>query len=278
MLTIELDNGEKMKTAILKISGKTISEFIETNKWIELIKDLYKVYDSVVLVHGAGKTISEWADKIGLETKFIDGQRVTTSEYMKIVAAVQAGLINTQLSAKLNSCEIEAAGFSGVDRNTFTAKIFDNELGFVGYPELTGSKEWIEEILSKKIVPVFSSVCKDSNGELINVNADIFTEVLAAAIQADTVLFVSDIDGVIINGEIKKQLNTSGIVNGILSGEITGGMIPKLKSCSTLLYKGINKIWIGSKLNHQTITNNEDFNGTWIIGSEEENKQLHYVA
>jgi len=278
MLIIELDNGVKMKTAILKISGKTISEFIETNKWIELIKNLYEVYDSVVLVHGAGKTISEWADKIGLETKFIDGQRVTTSEYMEIVAAVQAGLINSQLSAKLNSCGIEAAGFSGIDRNTFTAKIFDENLGLVGYPELTGSKEWIEALLSNKVLPVFSSVCKDSEGTLINVNADIFTEVLAAAIQADSVLFVSDVDGVIINGEVKKQLNTSEIVNGILSGEITGGMIPKLKSCASLLYKGINKIWIGSKLNHQTITNNEDFNGTWIIGSAEENKQLHYVA
>ena len=113
MQIIELEDGDKMKTAILKISGKTISEFIETNKWIELIKDLYKIYDSVVIVHGAGKIISEWADKIGLETKFIDGQRVTTSEYMEIVAAVQAGLINAQLSAKLNSCGIEAIGFSG---------------------------------------------------------------------------------------------------------------------------------------------------------------------
>ena len=165
-----------------------------------------------------------------------------------------------------------------MDRNTFTAKIFDNDLGYVGYPELTGSKDWIEEILSQNILPIFSSVCKNSNGELINVNADIFTEVLAAAIQADSVLFVSDVNGVIINGEIKKQLNTSEIVNGILAGEITGGMIPKLKSCSSLLYKGVNKIWIGSKLNHQTITNQEDFNGTWIIGSAEENKQLHYVA
>ncbi len=272
----EMEN--KMKTAVLKISGKTINEFIETTKWVELIKELYKIYDNVLLVHGAGKIISEWADKFGLETKFVDGQRVTSSEYMEVVAAVQAGLINSQLTAKLNSYGIEAVGHSGIDRNTFTANIFDSDLGFVGYPEITGSKEWIINLLSHNVLPVFSSVCKDVHGNLINVNADIFTEVLSGAIQADTVLFVSDVDGVIMNGEIKRELNTSEIVNGITNGDITGGMIPKLKSCSSLLYKGINKIWIGSELNLKIITNENDFNGTWIIGSTEEKRNLHFVA
>jgi len=236
----------KSKIAIIKLSGKSVDDFTSSDKWISLIAELYKSFTGIILVHGAGKMITEWADKLGHETVFVDGHRVTTAEMMEVVSAVQGGLINSQLVAKLNSSHLEAIGTSGVDRKSFTAVYMDKKIGFVGKPEVTGSISWIEELLAKKVIPVFSSICSDEDGNLMNVNADLFTEVLAAAVKADTVFFVSDVDGVIINDSVKEFLTPEEIKSGIKSKQITGGMVPKLKSCSSLLDKGVKKIWIGS--------------------------------
>lgn len=261
-----------MKTALVKLSGKTISEFLSTNKWIEIFKNLKSEFDGIILVHGAGKSISEWSEKLGLETKFINGQRVTTKEQMEVVAAVQAGVLNSQLTAKLISSGLEAVGLSGIDRGTFTANYFEEELGFVGKPELVGSITWVKDLIDSNVIPVFSSVCADSNGNLMNVNADVFAESLAAALQIDTVFFVSDVAGVILGGSVKEYLTESDIITGIVEGEIKDGMIPKLQSCIDLLKKGINKIWIGCELN------NLPNNGTWIVNSDERQYELLKTA
>ncbi len=263
-----------MKTALIKISGKTITEFLSTNKWIEIINNLKSEFDGIILVHGAGKSISEWSEKLGLETKFINGQRVTTKEQMEVVAAVQAGVLNSQLTAKLNSSGVEATGLSGIDRGTFVAKYFEEELGFVGKPELSGSTKWIKDLVKSKILPVFSSVCMDENGNLMNVNADVFAESLAASLQINTIFFVSDVAGVIIDGGIKKYLTEDEIITGIVNGEIKDGMIPKLQSCMELLKRGVDKIWIGSELSNLSVNKN----GTWIISPNERQYELLKTA
>jgi len=265
-----------MKIGLLKISGKTIDEFISTEFWTNSISYLKNLFDGIIIVHGGGKIITEWAEKLGHESEFVDGQRVTSSGLLEVVAAVQSGLINSKLTAKLNSSNIEAIGLSGIDRNTFTANYINNKLGFVGKPELTGSIDWIYKLLNQNVIPVFSSVCKDSKGNLMNVNADIFTEVLALSINADTVFFVSDIKGVKINNKVKSFLNEEEINSGINSGDITDGMIPKLLSCVELLNKGISNIWIGSKLciNNAKEKNKKYECGTWITTSNKKHEFL----
>jgi acetylglutamate kinase len=269
-----------MKIALLKLSGKTLTDFLSTNKWITAIQNLYKEFDGIIVVHGAGKDISEWSTKLGLKNEFLNGQRVTTSEQMNVVAAVQAGVANTKIVAKLVASNIEAVGHSGIDRGTFVAKYLNKDLGYVGKPELVGSTKWITSLLVKKVIPVFSSVCIDVEGNLMNVNADIFAEVMALSLNADTVFFASDIDGVIINGEVKDSLTEEEIINGIVGGEITDGMIPKLNSCMELLKKGINKIWIGSRLDNNNLKNNEvkNGNGTWIVTSNKNEYELLRTA
>lgn len=260
-----------MKIAVIKISGKTINDFISSNTWTNTISDLYQVYDGIIIVHGAGKDITEWSNKLGLESNFINGQRITTKEMMDVVAAVQTGMLNSKITAKLNSSGFDASGFSGIDRNTFIADYLDKQLGFVGKPKLIGTAGWILNLLRENVIPVFSSVCRDRSGNLMNVNADLFTETLSLALNADTVFFVSDISGVLINRNVQKQLDEKQIRNGISSGEITDGMIPKLISCTELIKNGINKVWIGSeikfKLNRQKEINGS---GTWIINNTEE--------
>ena len=269
-----------MKTAVIKISGKSINEILTTDKWISALKNFSTEYDGIVLVHGAGKSISEWSEKLGIDTQFINGQRVTSEKQMEVVAAVQAGILNSRINAKLNADGFNSIGLSGIDRNTFTAEYINKELGFVGKPVLTGSITWINELLNSNVIPVFSSVCKDASGNLMNVNADIFTEALANAINAYSVFFVSDVEGVKINGNFQEALTEEDIINGIISGEITDGMIPKLNSCIELLKKGINKVWIGSQINNSSLNKTERLNGngTWIVNSNETGYKFLKIA
>ena len=268
-----------MKIALLKLSGKTLNDFISSDKWISSVKDLLNAFEGLVIVHGAGKDISEWSQKMGLETKFVEGQRVTTREQMDIVAAVQAGVLNTKLTAKLVSSGISASGFSGIDRGTFTAKYLNKDLGYVGKPVLTGSSNWIKNLLADRVIPVFSSVCTDASGNLMNVNADVFAETLALTLHADTVLFASDVEGVKLNGSVRPTLNEEQIINGIVKGEITDGMVPKLNSCIELLKQGINKIWIGARISNYNLSGiSNDGNGTWIVNTSEAEYELLKTA
>jgi acetylglutamate kinase len=267
-----------MNICLIKISGKSISSFVKQQMLKTQLQNLYDEYDGIVIVHGAGKEITEWSDKFGLESKFIGGQRVTSKEQMKIVAAVQAGLKNSELCAKINAAGFSASGYSGIDRGTFVVNHMNPKLGFVGKPDLIGSIEWIINLLKDNVIPVFSSVCRDKEGNLVNVNADIFAEQLAMYIDVRTVIFLSDVEGVKINGNIEQEITTKDIINGIKSGDITDGMIPKLMSCSSLLENGIEKIWIGLTLNSLFNNKNNIINGTWIKNSGTEYKKLKKTA
>jgi acetylglutamate kinase len=268
-----------MKISLIKISGKTIDEFLNSGKWIKTIRNLNNQFDGVVIVHGGGKSISEWSGKLGLETKFVKGHRVTTKAQMEVVSAVQAGVLNSQLTAKLNSSGYKATGLSGIDRGTFIAEYLNKDLGYVGKPVLAGSPDWITDLIKSNVIPVFSSVCMDVQGNLMNVNADLFAETLALAIGADIVFFVSDVEGVKINGRIKNTLNEEEILTGIANGDITDGMIPKLQSCIALLKKGIHKVWVGSQIDGKIdIAESKIGNGTLIIHKIEREYELLRTA
>lgn len=259
-----------MKIAVLKISGKALNDVLTDDAWINSIKTLQKSYGGVVIVHGAGRTISEWSSALGLEVKFHNGQRVTSAGIMEVVAAVQAGVLNAKIVSRLITADINAVGLTGIDRNTFVAENVNKDLGFVGIPRQVNSSSWIDELLNKNIVPVFSSVCRDLQGNLMNVNADYFTEILAQSVQADSVFFVSDVQGVKLGGSYQTLIDETKIHEGITNGEITDGMIPKLNSCVELLNKGISKIWIGSKnpeemINENNSTKGGSTSGTWVV-------------
>lgn len=258
-----------MKIAVLKISGKALENIFEKQEWINSIKNLHETYDGLIIVHGAGKSISEWSDALGLAVNFVNGQRVTSEKVVEVVAAVQSGVLNARIISRLVSSGFNAVGLTGIDKGTFTAEYLDKNLGYVGLPKVTGSVEWIKDLLNQGVIPVFSSLCIDNLGNLMNVNADVFTEVLSASIGADCVFFVSDVQGVKMYGDIKNVINEEEIMEGISKGEITDGMIPKLTSCIQLLNKGVSKVWIGSRY-IETLSaecQHGKQNGTWIVQS-----------
>ena len=257
-----------MKTAVLKISGKALEHFLQSDNWKNTLVKLSEKYDGLIIVHGAGKGISEWSQALGYKAEFINGQRITTKEIVNVVAAVQSGLVNSQIVARLNSLDIPATGLSGIDRKSFVAEVSDEKLGYVGIPKQVLDVDWIHNLLKEKVVPVFSSLCMSETGTLMNVNADIFAEAIAASVNAESVFFMSDVDGIILKGNVVKTINTVEIMEGINNGDITAGMIPKLKSCIELLNKGIQKIWIGST-NLESLFDDTVLvkGGTWIVQS-----------
>ena len=266
-----LYKGGGMKTAVIKFSGKALDDFFTNRKWIDLISSLKNNYEGIVLVHGAGNKISEWSYALGLEPRFIEGQRVTDEYTMEVVAAVQSGLLNAKIVSHLQINNFDAVGLSGIDRGLFTAEYINEKLGYVGSPIISGSSDWIFSLLQEGVIPVFSSLCRDQNGNLMNVNADVFTHALAKAISADTVFFLSDVNGVKLNGVTQSYILDSEIYDGIQNGHITGGMIPKLKSCKKLLEDGISRVWIGSELfdiNFNDYHNSINLKGTWIVESK----------
>ena len=252
-----------MKLAIIKISGKSLKEFTDSQNGAELIKRLKKEYSSVILIHGGGSLITEWSNKLGIETSFHKGQRITDSKSMEITAAVQDGLINSKLNAYLMSNGIQSIGLNGIDMGLFTAEYIDNKLGFVGNPISTQSFQWLENLLQDNIVPVFSSVCSDSGGNLMNVNADLFAGAIAKLLKAHTVVFISDVEGVKLNGKFQNSLSIDELHEGLSTGEINNGMIPKINTCINLIANGISNIWIGNKFNE--LKNFESSKGTWIV-------------
>ncbi|MEN8191313.1 MAG: acetylglutamate kinase [Bacteroidota bacterium] len=259
-----------MKIVVLKLSGKALSEFTTEKLYVDFMHSLKEHYDGVVVVHGAGKMISEWSTSMNVSPTFVNGQRKTTKEVMDIVSAVQGGLTNSTITSYLHAKGFEATGLNGIDRGLFVADYLDEELGFVGKPKLTGSVEWLKEMMQSGVIPVYSSVCRDHEGNLMNVNADLFTKELAIALDADTVLFVSDVEAVKIAGNSMQEMSEHDIKHGIINGHITDGMIPKLESSVELLNKSIKKVWIGNdptKLQFKSALLN-DMGGTWIVESK----------
>jgi len=249
-----------MELAIVKISGKFLESFINRQTGINLIKSLQQKYSSIILIHGGGKIISEWSKKLGIQPNFYEGQRITSKESMEITAAVQGGLLNSKISAYLQTNKIKAIGLNGIDMNLFEAEYVNNKLGFVGNPVANSDSTWLIELLNNKIIPVFSSICRDKKGNLMNVNADIFAGAVAKLLKADSVYFFSDIEGVKLDGEFQSMLSINDLKAGLLNGEITDGMIPKINTVLNLLNNGISKIWIGNELVQSKFTKK----GTWI--------------
>ncbi len=249
-----------MELAIIKISGKSLEEFTTGNAGINLIKNLQSKYSHVILIHGGGKIISEWSQKLGVQSNFYEGQRITSKESMEITAAVQGGLINSKISAYLQTNLIKSIGLNGIDMNLFEAEYLNEKLGFVGNPVPNSDFKWLEDLLGNGIVPVFSSICRDKSGNLMNVNADLFAGAIAKLLKADSIFFLSDIEGVKLQGEFKQKLSVAELNSGLSSGEITDGMIPKINTCINLIENGISNIWIGNNIEHIQY----NMKGTWI--------------
>lgn len=255
---------------LIKLSGKTIDEFISQPAWVDHLQWLKSQGHPVILVHGAGTLITEWSKALGLESTFINGLRVTDDAMMDVVAAVQSGLINGRLVAALNHAGIKAVGLTGADHGLACATPVDANLGRVGTPVISGDLGWLRQLLTDGIIPVFSSTCLGTDGGLMNINADVMAGELGKALGTSRIFFLSDIPGVILNGTVQPVMNADLIGSGIESGQITNGMIPKLTSALDLVNNGVGAVWIGPGKPDVFIQAMQQVPGagTWIMEGE----------
>ncbi len=200
-----------------------------------------------VLVHGGGPEISEMLKRVGKESVFVDGLRVTDKETAEIVQMVLAGKINKHLVNILGEFGGSAIGISGIDAHLIEAEVKDERLGFVG--EVTKvNVQPILDLLEKDYIPVVSTVGCDNEGNAYNINADTAASFIAGALCAERLITMTDIPGILrdVNdpNSIIKKVNVQEARQLFADGIISGGMIPKVQCCIDAVEMGVNKVTI----------------------------------
>ena len=224
---------------VIKIGGSTLGSHDTT--LMDLV-ELQKKGKNFVVIHGGGKTISEWMEKQGVRPKFVNGLRVTDSQSLDIVVAVLTGVINKSLVASINSLGGRAIGISGADGNMISAEIADPELGYVGKINSVDTAP-IEAILEAGYIPVIAPVGIHSgtghHSKLLNINADTVAGYVSSSINANRMVFLTDVEGVLDSSKRLISRMTKRQADSLVASHvIDGGMIPKMEACIEALLGG----------------------------------------
>jgi acetylglutamate kinase len=210
-----------------------------------------------VVVHGGGPQIGEMLKRLGIESEFRGGLRVTDKKTIDVVEMVLAGSINKEIVMAINAEGGKAVGLCGKDGNMVVAEKLTRteidpdsniekvvDLGFVGEPK-TVNRAVIDMVLGAELIPVIAPVAPGADGETYNVNADTFAGAIAGALGAARLLFLTDVPGVLDrNGRLLKELTVHEVHRLIADGTITGGMIPKVETCVEALERGVEGVVI----------------------------------
>ena len=201
----------------------------------------------VVLVHGGGPEITALLNKMGKETEFVNGLRVTDEETAQVVQMVLAGKINKNLVNLLQIRGGKAMGLSGVDGHMIEAHQKDERLGFVGEISHVDVQP-ILDVLEKGYIPVVSTVGCDKSGNVYNINADTAAARIAGELRAESLISMTDISGILKNpsdpSTLISEITAAQAEQLIADGTVSGGMIPKVQCCVNALNWGVQKVFI----------------------------------
>lgn len=200
----------------------------------------------LVIVHGGGEEVSDLAERLGIPTLKVEGQRVTTPEVLPVVEGVLAGPVNLRLVSALNMAGVRAVGLTGVSAGCVVAReVKDGVLGLVGEPSDV-DPQLVRDLHRVWRVPVFAPLASDGRGGVLNVNADLFASGLAEALGGDLVLF-TDVPGVLgPQGEVMARLAPSRARDLLEDRTVHGGMVPKVEAALRVLEQGARGVWIGA--------------------------------
>jgi len=218
-------HGQKV---VIKLGGHAMERKDETLLDIVLLR---YVGLFPVLVHGGGPEITALSEKLGLKAEFRDGLRVTDAATMEVVKMVLTGKISPDLVASLNRLGGQAVGMSGEDGPSIIAEPENDALGFVGRVTQVNA-EPIEALIGRGYIPVIASIGLGYDGNAYNINADTVAAEVAVGLGASKVLLLTDVQGVLDgDGKVLSELDRGTAEELISSGQVSGGMIPKLKAC-----------------------------------------------
>ena len=227
----------------------------------------------VVLVHGGGPEISEMLKRVGKESVFVDGLRYTDEETAEIVRMVLAGKINKSLVNLLESFGGKALGLCGIDGRMMKCCKENEKLGYVGKITQINTKV-ITDTLDAGYIPVISTVGYDDEGHIYNVNADTASAVIAGALNAHSLILMTDTKGVLRDKDdessLIEKISVSDIPSLIKQGIISGGMIPKIDCCKEAIRRGVSKVFIiDGRVEHSILVEilSDEGIGTMFVGS-----------
>jgi len=233
-------------TFVIKYGGAAMVDDDLKETFAQDVTLLKKIGIRVVIVHGGGRDITDLAGRIGLESRFVNGQRYTDEAMMGVVQMVLGGKTNQDIVARINQHDGGAVGLSGVDNGLFLVQRQTDggaDLGLVG--EVTRvNTGFLEALFAQDVLPVIAPIGVDAAGRIHNVNADVAAGSLAAALKAEKLVYLSDIPGVMVNEELLHSVNRAHAAELVETGIISSGMLPKLKSAFGALDAGVGKVHI----------------------------------
>ncbi|MDQ6801496.1 MAG: acetylglutamate kinase [Acidobacteriota bacterium] len=234
---------------MIKLGGSLLDDAARRAQVLRGIAQAWKRGEQLVLIHGGGKHIDRHLAKVGIEKRSHGGLRITDDATLEIVIAVLGGVVNKMLVAELSKMGVKAAGISGADGGTLLADrhphIGGIDLGNVGRVRRS-DPTLIQAMLSAGFLPIVSSVASGARGALLNVNADSAAAAIAAGLNASSLLFLTDVAGLLDGkGAVVPSLDADDARAMLATDIVSGGMRPKLEAALQALASGVASIRIG---------------------------------
>lgn len=231
--------------ALLKVGGAHVQEGDNLTRLVEALTDFIRERP-LVIVHGGGADIARVQERLGLEPHFVEGLRVTDADCLWAAEMALSGAVNKRLAARLVIRGVRAIGVSGVDAGLLRAKRMVHPKGDLGRVGEIAEVETsiLMGLLGLGVTPIVSPISLGEDGRPYNVNADHAALAIAGALGVEEMIFLTDVPGVMLDGEVLSTLNADRALALIESGDITGGMIPKTRSALRALEEGVGTVRI----------------------------------
>jgi len=241
----------KEKLTIVKVGGAVVEDELQLS---QLLKDFSAIEGRKVLVHGGGRKATKMAERLGIETKMVEGRRITDADMLEVVTMVYGGLVNKNLVAKLQANGVNALGLTGADANAIRShkRPLKNgvDYGFVGDVDQADG-EMLGRLIEAGITPVMAPLTHDGEGHILNTNADTIASETAKALANlydVTLIFSFEKKGVLRNPDdddsVIATINHADFENYKADGTISGGMLPKIENALSAVDAGVSKVII----------------------------------
>ncbi|MBB4210930.1 acetylglutamate kinase [Rhodothalassium salexigens] len=239
-------------TFVVKYGGHAMGDARAARHFAEDVVLLRRVGINVVVVHGGGPQIGAMLQRLKIQSEFVDGLRVTSAEIVDVVEMVLSGAINKSVVAGISAAGGKAVGLSGKDGAFVTARKLRRtkrdpdsqiervlDLGYVGEPTHVDAS-FLRHFMQSDLIPVIAPIGLGADGETFNINADTMAGAVAAALDADRLLLLTDVKGVLNGaGELLPELDAGHAAEMIADGTISGGMVPKVETCLKATREGV---------------------------------------
>lgn len=240
----------KEKLTVVKVGGGIVEE---EQSLVRLLSAFSAIEGHKVLIHGGGRSATKMATRLGIESRMVNGRRITDADMLNVVTMVYGGLVNKNIVARLQACGVDALGLTGADMNVIHSHkrpVKDVDYGFVGDVDAVNGSV-LHDLIQRGIVPVMAPLTHDGEGHILNTNADTIAGETAKALAAYfdvTLIFCFEKKGVLRDADdedsVIAHIDEEAFRRYVADGTIQGGMIPKLENSFDAIHAGVSKVII----------------------------------